>query len=93
MRIEICSLPAYASWGGVTHRNEKLLEPLVGLRFGGVSLSANETEYIVRREEVQKAVQETCDMPRLRALLDLWKGTTLRSEIRLPVACARELIS
>lgn len=94
MRIQIHTLPAYASWGGRAHRNEQLLEPLVGLAFGGVSLSADETEYLVRREFVQRAAQERRDQEKLQALLALWErdGTTLRSEIRLPVGCAQEVL-
>lgn len=94
MRIHINTLPAYASWGDTIHRNEKLLEPLVGLKFGDVTLSADETEYIVRRENVQRAAQERRDGTKLQALLDLWERdrTTPRSDIRLPVACARKVL-
>lgn len=91
MRIEIHALPHYATWGNVTHRNNKMLQLLVGLKVSGVNLSPDETEYMVQRERVQRAVQETRDPEKLGALLRLWEGdqTTQRSMVRLPVACAR----
>ncbi len=94
MRIQIHTLPAYASWGGRAHRNEQLLEPLVGLTFGGGHLSDDEQEYVVRREFVQRAAQERGGQEKLQALLALWErdGTTMRTEIRLPVACARRVL-